>query len=246
MNEMSRPPTPAELEQAADIIIPASELQRVYQAQAAERAREAKRTRRATATRNGTIFAQWLVIGAMAVSIASMLPLVRIEPVFVYTRDDGTVVSSRSFDQLPEAARRNATLNTLWRYVECREGYVPVAGEDCYRIASALSTAKVREDYQGWYSGPEGPPKRLGERGLIRIERISEEPIPDVPDAYRMTFRRIETGGPREIPPQVVSVILRHRGVDHPDRLRWEQRARFNAPAIEVYAYIQPNGGARQ
>src|SRR4051794_7181673 len=101
----ARPATTEDLGMAADVIIPEAELRQMYERRRAERAREERRQRRATLARNGTIFAQWAVIGGMAISIASLLPLVRIEPIFVYVRDDGTAITSLAWQDVPVATR---------------------------------------------------------------------------------------------------------------------------------------------
>jgi hypothetical protein len=106
MNEMTRRPATAEEEDmAAEIIIPATELHRLYQERKQEQAHEARRQRRNRLLSGGTIIVLLLVIGALASAITFMLPLEKLVPIVVYQRGDGTVVNTL---ELELAASRSA------------------------------------------------------------------------------------------------------------------------------------------
>lgn len=249
MNAIQRPATPAELDMAAEVIIPAAELQRVYAERAAERAREERRQRRATLTRNGTIFAQWLVIGGLAVSVASLVPLKRVEPVFVYVRDDGTMINSRAWSDLPSSARDAAILNTLSRYVTLREGYSSGQTKEAWDTVSALSAPAVKKQFQAWYhrDNPTSPQRVHGEKTIVHVAVTTINKDPEVPGAYQVYFTRTERVGGADGRTVPMVARLRIRDVSNPDALPWWQRVNFNAPAIQVWEYpgaVPANGGS--
>lgn len=252
MNAISqRPATPAELDMAAEVIIPQAELQRLYAARAAERAREERRQRRATLARNGTIFAQWGVIAALSIGAASMLPLVRVEPVFVYVRDDGTAITSKTWAELPSSARDRNILNVLSNYVTLREGWSSGQAQEAWDTVSALSSRVVKEQFQAWYrrDNPESPQRQYGERTTVRVEVTDVHKDPITPGAYRVHFRRIERAGATDSRAVPMVARLRIRDLENPSRLPWWQRVQFNGPAIQVIEYpgavpATPHGGS--
>ncbi len=252
MNAMPpRPATPEEAGMAADVVIPQAELQRLYTAARAERVREERRRKRATLARNGTIFAQWIVIGGMAVSIASMLPLVRVEPVFVYVREDGTSISSRSWADMPSDARQAAVLNVLSEYVRLREGWSSGEAQRAWEVVSALSTKPVRDQFQGWYrrENPESPQRAYGERTTVRVVVSDVQRDAVTPGAFRVYFTRTERTGAADGRAVPMMASLRIRDVADPRQIPWWQRVQFNGPAVQVWEYpgAQPTspGGDR-
>jgi type IV secretion system protein VirB8 len=118
MNEISRrPATVEEEDMAAEIIIPAAELKRLYQERRAEQAREKRRQRRNRLLSGGTIIVLVLAIGALATAIATMLPLEKLVPIIVYQRGDGTVVNTVEWASLPKDVQEDTTVNVVWNYV---------------------------------------------------------------------------------------------------------------------------------
>lgn len=240
MNAMPpRPASPEEAAMAADVIIPQAELQRLYSAARAERAREERRRRRVSLARNGTIFAQWVVIGGMAVSIASMLPLVRIEPVFVYLRDDGTSISSRSWQDMPADAREAGILNVLAEYVRLREGWSSGEAQRAWEAVSALSSKPVRDQFQAWYrrENPESPQRIYGERAIVRVAVTDVQKDTVTPGAYRVYFTRTERTGTADGRTIPMMASLRLRDIANPRQIPWWQRVQFNGPAVQVWEY---------
>jgi type IV secretion system protein VirB8 len=247
----ARPATTEDLGMAADVIIPEAELRQMYERRRAERAREARRQRRATLARNGTIFAQWVVIGGMALSIASLLPLVRIEPIFVYVREDGTSITSRAWQDVPVATREASVLNILAEYIRLREGYSSGEADRAWTVVSALSTKPVRDQFQKWYhrDNPESPQRTYGERASVRVVVNNVEKDATTPDAYRVFFTRTERTNTQEGRPLQMMASLRIRYVDA-KLLPWWQRVQFNSAAVQVWEYpgshpVTPQEGAR-
>lgn len=233
--------TPEEKEQAAEVIIPAAELQRLYAEAKARRAREDRSRRRATRARYALIAGLTAAVIAEGAAIATMMPLVRIVPVFTPVRgSDGTVGPSTAlWDSLPEKDRETNILTTLWNYVECRESWSSATAEKCWTIVSALSTRDVREQFQQWYGkdNPESPARVYGDRATVRLVFRSVDKLPGGEGAYQFRFDRIEHVGGQDKPPVSYVAPIRFRRLDNPDKLPWWQRVTFNAPALQVFEY---------
>ena len=56
-------------------------------------------------------------------TIASLLPLTKVVPVYLWVRPDGTVDSSVALSRLPATQSEAVVTAALWEYVRLREGY---------------------------------------------------------------------------------------------------------------------------
>lgn len=234
----SRPATPDEIDMAADVVIPASELKRVWQERQRERAREERRARRNAATKTGTNLVQLAVIGAMATAIVSMMPLVRVEPIFVYLRDDGTMITSRSWADVPAATREAFVKTTLAEYVSLREGYASGEADIAWTRVSALSTKPVRQQFQEWYhrDSKDSPQRLYGDRITVRVDVTDVQQDATIPDAYRVYFTATKRSDGRVIETKNMLATLRVKAADA-KQLPWGQRINFNPAAIQVWEY---------
>ncbi|EJC74957.1 type IV secretory pathway, component VirB8 [Rhizobium leguminosarum bv. trifolii WSM2012] len=140
------------------------------------RARSAKRLSKVL-----VVIAAAAVFGniAQAFTIATMFPLIRLVPIYLWVRPDGTVDSEVSVSRLP-ATQEQAVINaSLWQYVHFREGYTADTAQYAYDLVSAFSTPSVRQEYQKYfnYPSPTSPQVTIGKRGRLDVEHISSNDI---------------------------------------------------------------------
>lgn len=155
-----------------------------------------QRTRAKTAERISkllTVVAGIAILGnlAQALTIAALVPLTRIVPVYLWVRPDGTVDSSISMSRLP-ATQSQAVINAaLWEYVRLREGYSADTARYAFDIVSEMSTAPVRAAYQAFFNYPNlsSPQVTVGKKGTIEIEHISSADISR--GVQQIRYRRI-------------------------------------------------------
>lgn len=108
-------------------------------------------------------------------SIASMLPLTRLVPVYLLVRPDGTIDTSVSLSTLPASSSQAVIRAALWQYVQMREGYAYDTAQYRYDIVSGMSDANTRTLYQAWfnYPNPQSPQVTVGKNGVATVEPIS-------------------------------------------------------------------------
>ena len=252
-----RPATPGEIEQAADIIIPKAELDRLYAQATVRRGKQAAKSRRWEIGKTAVIVGQSIVIVALGLGCAALASQYRIEAVYVYQRDDGTVTNSMDWSSLPDSVKANSAINTLWSYVWLREGYSSGTAQHAWNVVSALSSPDVRKEYQSWAGGenPRSPRRLYGERDRVDVEFVSFSPVCTVDpcneattDTHQFRFNRSERVNGVSAKPELWSVILRHRRLsdDARKKLPWWQVAQFNNPGIVVWEYpgAKPEGVA--
>ena len=123
----------------------------------------------------------WSVAGAamlanigLSVAVATMLPLVRIAPVFLWTRSDGTVDSATSISDLPPTQSQAVMIAAVWQYVRDREAYSFADAQYRYDVVSAMSGPDVLDAYQKWFlpTNPDSPQLKFGRRGQVNIDKI--------------------------------------------------------------------------
>lgn len=116
---------------------------------------------------------------AQAFTIATMVPLAKLVPVYLWVRPDGTVDSEVSVSRLP-ATQEQAVINaSLWQYVRLREGYTADTAQYAYDLVSSFSAPSVRLEYQHHfnYPNPTSPQVTIGEGGRLDVEHISSNDI---------------------------------------------------------------------
>ncbi|PII38051.1 conjugal transfer protein TraJ [Sinorhizobium meliloti CCBAU 01290] len=116
---------------------------------------------------------------AQAFTIATMVPLAKLVPVYLWVRPDGTVDSEVSVSRLP-ATQEQAVINaSLWQYVRLREGYTADTAQYAYDLVSSFSAPSVRQEYQHHfnYPNPTSPQVTIGEGGRLDVEHISSNDI---------------------------------------------------------------------
>jgi type IV secretion system protein VirB8 len=125
-------------------------------------------------------------------TIASLLPLTKLVPVYLWVRADGSVDSSVALSRLP-ATQSDAVIDAaLWEYVRLREGYSFDSARYGYDAVSGMSNDGVRTEYQRWfnYPNPTSPQVIIGRKGQIDVEHIGSARI--AANVEQIRYRRVD------------------------------------------------------
>jgi type IV secretion system protein VirB8 len=127
---------------------------------------------------------------AQAFTIAIMLPLARIVPVYLWIRPDGTIDSAVSVSSLPATQEQAVVDASLWEYVRLREGFSQDTAQYAYDVVSNYSAPNVRAQYQQYfnYPNPQSPQVTIGRHGTMRVEHISSNNI--TPSVQQIRYKR--------------------------------------------------------
>lgn len=184
-----------------------------------------------------------LVALAEAGGIISMLPLVRVVPVFVHTRPDGTFQTSVTMSTLPGTLNEANIRALLWQYVVERESYMYGDARYRYDVVSGMSGAHVRDQYQAWANAanPNSYLAKLGRRADITLGYIDSGWVSHAEDfstgVYEVRFERVIR--PAEAGPQAQKFKTRFEFVKV-DSLPLIQRITVNPSGIQVIDYPGP------
>jgi type IV secretion system protein VirB8 len=126
-------------------------------------------------------------------TIASLLPLTKIVPVYLWARPDGTIDSSVALSRLPATQSQAVVTAALWEYVRLREGYSYDTAQYGYDAVSGMSADAPRAQYQGWFNYPNAvsPQVTIGKKGVIEIQHISSANLSTTVQQIR--YRRVLT-----------------------------------------------------
>ena len=175
---------------------PASDLEAYYAEVRSFQATEAARARRSARAAWGIAGAEFCIIGCLAVGMVSVLPLIRVVPVFLNPHQDGSVDATPMLSALPPNQQEAVKLSALWQYVMLRESYSGPEAQYNYDVVSGMSSPDVRRQYQDWFNAPNpaSPQVQLGQKGTIRVSRISGGYVGDPKNnTYRIAFWRVVT-----------------------------------------------------
>ena len=155
-----------------------------------DRAQTARRTSRILGAVAGIAIVANL---GQAWTIASLLPLTKIVPVYLWARPDGTIDSSVALSRLPATQSQAVVAATLWEYVRLREGYSYDTAQYGYDAVSGMSADAPRTQYQGWFNYPNAvsPQVTVGKKGVIEIQHISSANLST--SVQQIRYRRILT-----------------------------------------------------
>ena len=155
-----------------------------------DRAKAAHRTSKVLAAVAGIAIVANL---GQAWTIASLLPLTKIVPVYLWARPDGTVDSSVALSRLPATQSEAVVTAALWEYVRLREGYSYDTAQYGYDAVSGMSADAPRTQYQGWFNYPNAasPQVMVGKKGVVGIEHISSANI--AANVQQIRYRRVLT-----------------------------------------------------
>lgn len=150
------------------------------------------------ARRTSTILAAVAAIAIVANlgqawTIASLLPLTKIVPVYLWVRPDGTVDNAVALSRLPATQSQAVVTAALWEYVRLREGYSYDTAQYGYDAVSGMSADAPRSQYQSWFNYPnaQSPQMTVGKKGTIEIEHISSANISE--NVQQIRYRRVLT-----------------------------------------------------
>jgi len=158
-------------------------------------------------SRSSRFLSRGLLIGAgllvvanigLAWSVASMLPLTRLVPVYLLVRPDGTIDTSVALSTLPPSADQAVIRAALWQYVQMREGYSYDTARYRYDIVSGMSDIATRAGYQSFfnYPNPLSPQVIIGKNGTVTVEPISVSLIG--PNVAQIRFQKMTSLGTNE------------------------------------------------
>jgi type IV secretion system protein VirB8 len=128
---------------------------------------------------------------AQACTIAALVPLARIVPVYLWVRPDGTIDSAVSVSRLPSTQQQAVINASLWEYVRLREGFSQDTARYAYDVVSNFSAPDVRMQYQQYfnYPNPQSPQVTIGKRGTLSVEHIASNDI--TPGVQQIRYKRI-------------------------------------------------------
>ena len=234
-----RQATPEEMADAAAVWMTKPDLDRLCAENRISRGKEARRARRNTRGLMALIASLAAVAVAEGVGLAALAPLVRVEVVHSYLRDDGTSISSLAWRDFPADARERGMANVVSEYVRLREGWSSGEGKRAWDVVSALSTKEVRGQFQGDYarSNPTSPERLYGDRASLRVDVTNVEKDADRAGAFRVYFNRTLRSGDGDGRPEAMVATLRVRDVLNPKALPHWQTVQFNGPGIAVWEY---------
>ena len=155
-------------------------------------------------SRSSRFLSRGLLIGAgllvvanigLAWSVASMLPLTRLVPVYLLVRPDGTIDTSVALSTLPPSTDQAVIRAALWQYVQMREGYSYDTARYRYDIVSGMSDIATRAGYQSFfnYPNPLSPQVIIGKNGTVTVEPISVSLIG--PNVAQIRFQQMTSLG---------------------------------------------------
>lgn len=126
-------------------------------------------------------------------TIASLLPLTKIVPVYLWARPDGSIDSSVALSRLPATQSQAVVTAALWEYVRLREGYSYDTAQYGYDAVSGMSADVSRTQYQSWFNYPNAvsPQVTVGKKGVIEIQHISSANI--AANVQQIRYRRVLT-----------------------------------------------------
>jgi type IV secretion system protein VirB8 len=154
--------------------------------------------------RSSRFLSRGLLIGAgllvianigLAWSVASMLPLTRLVPVYMLVRPDGTIDTSVALSTLPPSMDQAVIRAALWQYVQMREGYSYDTARYRYDIVSGMSDIATRAGYQSFFNYPNqlSPQVIIGKNGTVTVEPISVSLIG--PNVAQIRFQQMTSIG---------------------------------------------------
>ena len=163
--------------------------------------------------------------------------------IYAVLRDDGTLVSSASWNSLPAPVLKdNSVENALWTYVYSRECYDKGQEARDYYIVQAMSDQRVAGEYRVWFkaTNPVSPQVLYGEKDItVHCDFVSIAPLNDDKTGYQIRFLRWEEGPDHKTKPIVwaASVTFRSGIYSSDPSVQWTERATFNAPGVQVVDY---------
>jgi type IV secretion system protein VirB8 len=179
------------------------------------------------------------VNAGLTYALDSAVPAIRMIPLVVNTRPDGTVVADTVMSMMPADVQDAVLRATLWQYVLWREGYSADTAQTRFNIVTALSDPDVAEAYAGWYKfgNPDSPQTKYGTKGLVVVEQDSADFMEADPSVYQVNYWRTVIAPGRPKSRSHWTVFVHYRLVD---AIPLRDRTTFNPAAVKVKSYPAP------
>jgi type IV secretion system protein VirB8 len=188
----------------------------------------------------GGLAASMLCNCGLVYALDAITPTIRLVPMNVAVRPDGTVSTEPVMSMMPADTQDAVLRATLWQYVLWREGYSADTAQFRRNIVIALSNRDVGEAYAEWYNypNPDSPQTKYGKTGTVTVEQDSADFLSSDPSIYQVNYWRTVI-----VPGQPVSrshwtVFVHFRLVT---AIPLKDRVSFNPGAVKVTAYPPPN-----
>jgi type IV secretion system protein VirB8 len=137
-----------------------------------------RRARAARFLSTGLVVAFWVSMFAnvgLVFTVAGMMPLHRLVPLYFVIRQDGTIDSAPALSMLPPSTDQAIVRAGLWQYVQMREGFSVDTAQYRYDIVSGMSDPNTRTIYQQFFlpQNPQSPQNVVGKNGIVTVQPIS-------------------------------------------------------------------------
>jgi len=114
---------------------------------------------------------------ALAIAVASMLPLERLVPIYLWLQPDGTVHSTTQLSNIPPTQSRALLRAAIWQYVRDRQSYDFADAKYRYDAVSLMSGPHVINEYQRAFlddsPGSSSPQIKVGRKGQISVSLVN-------------------------------------------------------------------------
>ncbi len=114
---------------------------------------------------------------ALAVAVASMLPLERLVPIYLWLQPDGTVHSTTQVSNIPPTQSRALLRAAIWQYVRDRQSYDFADAKYRYDVVSLMSAPNVMGEYQRWFldksPSSSSPQIKEGRKGQVNVSLVN-------------------------------------------------------------------------
>lgn len=114
---------------------------------------------------------------ALAFAVASMLPLERLVPIYLWLQPDGTVQSTTQLSNIPPTQSRALLRAAIWQYVRDRQSYDFADAKYRYDVVSLMSAPNVMSDYQRWFldksPSSSSPQIQIGRKGQVGVSLVN-------------------------------------------------------------------------
>ncbi len=114
---------------------------------------------------------------ALAVAVASMLPLERLVPIYLWLQPDGTVHSTTQLSNIPPTQSHALMRAAIWQYVRDRQSYDFADAKYRYDVVSLMSAPNVMGEYQRWFldksPSSSSPQIKEGRKGQVNVSLVN-------------------------------------------------------------------------
>jgi type IV secretion system protein VirB8 len=201
--------------------------------------REINRARAGSRLKTIGLFGEGAVILGLTYALASLAPAVRLVPLIVQVRSDGTHAVEPLMSMMPATTQDAVLRATLWTYVEMREGYSSDSAKVRHDTVVALSDTAIGQAYSDWfnYPNPASPQIKYGKAGIVTIDKDSADFLTSDPSIYQVSYWRTVTVPGRTPSRSHWTAYVHYHLVD---AIPLVERDTVNPGAVKVIGYPPP------